>query len=88
MRVAALRAARRFPLAFVFALVVIPGVLTILTPVAALAQGNPDEMARQTLGRPYVNVFVGYAAAWILIGGWVFSIARRLARVEKRLGGD
>lgn len=64
--------------------------VTVLLLIAAplLAQGNPDEMAQQTLGRPYLNVFVGYAAAWILVGGWVVSIARRLARVEKRLGGD
>ena len=57
--------------------------------VAALAaQAAPGELASQTLGRPYWHVFIAYAAAWILVAGWVISIARRQSRIDKRLGGD
>lgn len=59
-------------------LAVIPG------PLAAQA----TELGRQSLGRPYWHVFVAYALVVVLIGGWVFSIARRLARLEGRLPDD
>lgn len=55
----------------------------LLVPADALAQAT--ELGRQTLGRAYWHVFVAYAIAWLLIGGWIVSIARRLARVERRL---
>lgn len=55
----------------------------LLVPADALAQAT--ELGRQTLGRAYWHVFIAYAVAWLLIGGWVVSIARRLARVERRL---
>lgn len=55
----------------------------LLVPADTLAQAT--ELGRQTLGRAYWHVFVAYAIAWLLIGGWIVSIARRLARVERRL---
>lgn len=30
-------------------------------------------------------MFIAYAIAWIMVLGWVISIARRLGRVEKAL---
>lgn len=49
-------------------------------------QGLPQvgDVAGQSL-RPYWHVFVAYALAIVLIGGWAVSIARRLRDVEKRL---
>ncbi len=35
--------------------------------------------------RHFWHVFIAYAAAWILILGWIVSIVRRLRRVEERL---
>src|SRR6185436_9953331 len=54
-----------------------------LVPGLVLAQTAPEELASQTLGRAYWHVFIGYAAAWVLVGGWVISMARRMARLEK-----
>ena len=60
--------------------------LMLLAPTALAAQGAP--LASQTLGRGYWHVFIAYAIAWILIGGWLFSVVRRLARLERRFGPD
>ena len=64
------------------------GVLILATPSLSLAQAAANELARQTLGRPYWYVFVAYAVAWLLVAGWVISIARRLSVVDKRMGRD
>ena len=64
------------------------GALILATPSLSSAQVAANELARQTLGRPYWFVFVAYAVAWLLVAGWVISIARRLADVEQRLGRD
>jgi CcmD family protein len=56
-------------------------------PAAALVP-QATELGRQTLGRPYWHVFIAYAIAVLLIGGWVFSIARRLLSIERRLERD
>jgi CcmD family protein len=45
---------------------------------------DPETIAGQNL-RGYTHVFMAYAIAWVLILGWVISIARRLGRVEKAL---
>ena len=45
-------------------------------------------LGEQTLGRAYWHVFAAYAIVWILVGGWIFSIVRRLRRVEERLGNE
>lgn len=56
-------------------------VLLFVLPVGELlAQGaNPPSL------RPFWHVFVAYAIAWLLMLGWLVSIARRLGRVEERL---
>jgi CcmD family protein len=54
--------------------------------ISALFQ-NVD-MGFSGLGRPYIHVFLAYVIALVFIGGWVISIARRLARVERRLEQD
>jgi CcmD family protein len=62
-------------------------VLLALAPVAVLAQSglpDPQALAGQSL-RGYTHVFVAYVIAWALIAGWVISIARRLARLERAL---
>ena len=45
-------------------------------------------LGQQTLGRAYWHVFAAYAIVWLLVGGWMFSIVRRLRRVEERLGNE
>ncbi len=55
--------------------------LLVLPPGELLAQaGGPPSF------RPFWHVFVAYAIAWLLVLGWLISIARRLGRVEERLG--
>jgi protein-S-isoprenylcysteine O-methyltransferase Ste14 len=50
----------------------------------------PGEVSAQGVSapsfRPYFHVFVAYAIAWGLMLAWLISIARRLGRVEQRLG--
>lgn len=61
-------------------------VLLALAPAYGLAaQTGAETLASQTLGRGYTHMFWAYALAWILVFAWTVSIARRLARVEKRL---
>lgn len=43
-------------------------------------------LAGQSL-RPYRFVFYAYAIAWLLVLGWIVAVARRMARLERRLGG-
>lgn len=56
------------------ALVVLPGALE-----AQAAGSGPTQM------RHFRHVFAAYAIAWVLLFGWAVSIARRIARVEKKL---
>ena len=71
-------------IAFVFAALS----LLALLPVAAAAQQgalpDPQALAGQSL-RGHNHMFWAYAIAWLLVAGWIVSIARRLARVEKAL---
>ena len=55
--------------------------------VAQEMEGLPQAgaLAQQSL-RPYWHVFIAYAIALVLVLGWVISIARRLGRLERRLG--
>ena len=69
-------------------LVTVVGLLLLAlyaSPLTLLAQ-EAGALGRQTLGRPYWHVFIAYAIAWVLVFGWLISIARRLRRVEERLG--
>ena len=43
-----------------------------------------SRMGEQNL-RPYWHVFAAYTIVIVLIGGWAFSIARRLRNLEERL---
>lgn len=64
--------------------------LTLLAGVALFLGAMPldaqqaSQLGRQSL-RPYGYVFVAYAIAWILVFGWVVAVARRLARLDRRL---
>jgi len=58
--------------------------LLLASPLALSAQSMGEAIANQNL-RGYTHMFVAYAIAWILVIGWVISIARRLGRVEKAL---
>ena len=60
--------------------------LSAVTVAAQQAGGVPQATAAtpQSL-RPYWHVFVAYAIAIVLVGGWAVSIARRLRDVEDRL---
>jgi CcmD family protein len=54
--------------------------VTLVGPAAAQApEATPLEM------RHFWHVFIAYAVAWLLIGGWLFTIVRRLRKVEDRL---
>jgi CcmD family protein len=35
--------------------------------------------------QPYRFVFIAYAIAWLLVLGWIVSVARRLSRLSRRL---
>jgi CcmD family protein len=58
--------------------------VAILVPTAVWAQTDSQTLAAQNL-RAYRHVFVAYAVAWLLVFGWLFSVARRLGRVERSL---
>lgn len=61
--------------------------LFLLLPASELlGQGMADSqaIASQNL-RGYTHMFLAYGIAWLLIVGWVVSIARRLGQVEKAL---
>lgn len=56
----------------------------LASPQGSWAQGMSEAIAGQNL-RGYTHVFIAYGIAWLLVGGWVISIARRLGRVEREL---
>jgi CcmD family protein len=56
-----------------------------LLAAAAPVQTDASTLASQNL-RPYWHVFVAYTIAWLLVFGWLFSVARRLTRIERKLG--
>lgn len=65
----------------------LPVLLLLLAVVPLVAQeAMPGGgLSGQSL-RPYRFVFYAYALAWLLVLGWVVSVARRMARLNKRLG--
>ncbi|MBI4540427.1 MAG: CcmD family protein [Gemmatimonadetes bacterium] len=68
-------------------LVLVGFALLALAPLLeARATGQAPGLARQTL-RPYWHVFIAYGLVWLIILGWVVSISRRLARLERELTG-
>jgi CcmD family protein len=60
--------------------------LALLIPLLAAAapQTDASTLAAQNL-RPYWHVFLAYSIAWLLVFGWIFSVARRLTRIERKL---
>jgi CcmD family protein len=58
------------------------GLLVAASPV--LAQLPGQDVGAQSM-RPYRFVFIAYAIAWLLVFGWVLSVARRLSRLARRL---
>ena len=65
----------------------LPVVLLVLVTVPLLAQeGMPAGGSSGQNLRAYRFVFIAYALAWVFVFGWVVSVGRRLARLERRLG--
>jgi len=67
-------------------LVLVFAVVLVMVPGEVFAQGTAGAgaLASQNL-RGYTHMFIAYAIAWLLVVGWVISIARRLGRIEKTL---
>jgi CcmD family protein len=51
----------------------------------AFAQAMPGQGLGGQSMQPYRFVFIAYAIAWLLVFGWVVSVARRLSRLSRRL---
>ena len=66
------------------------GILSLLFSLLVLLSA-PLPLVAQNQGRgalrPFAYVFLAYGLVWVIIGFWVFLIARRLGRLEERLGG-
>jgi CcmD family protein len=59
--------------------------LATAAPGIAQESGFPGAgMAEQSL-RPYAFVFIAYTILWVFVFGWLVMVARRLARLERRL---
>lgn len=56
----------------------------LIFPQLSWAQGMSEAIAGQNL-RGYTHMFIAYAIAWLVVVGWIISIARRLGRVEREL---
>jgi len=67
-------------------LLLLGAILFAVGPDALLAQNQ--DLGAQRLGRPYLFVFIAYAVGWVLIFGWVVSIARKLRAVERKMDRD
>ena len=69
-------------IAVVLALVLILG---DASPLLAQETGLPGTRVAEQNLRPYWHVFAAYTIVISLIGGWAFSISRRLRNLEERL---
>lgn len=61
--------------------------ILIVLALPAIAQEGAlpsSGLAGQSL-RPYRFVFLAYAIAWLLVLGWVVSVARRAGSLSRRL---
>jgi len=68
-----------------FSRLAVAALVLSLTSLPLAAQSLPgSDVGAQNL-RAYHFVFLAYAIAWLLVFGWVVSVARRLARLEKHL---
>ncbi|HSW30888.1 MAG TPA: CcmD family protein [Longimicrobiales bacterium] len=59
--------------------------LAVAVPAAAQDAAVPVTGLSGLSLRPYQFVFLAYALAWLLVLGWVVAVARRMARLERRL---
>ena len=66
-------------------IVALPLVVILLATADLGGQETASRLATQSL-KPYWHVFIAYAIAWVLVFGWLIAMARRLRRVEERLG--
>ena len=64
--------------------ILLAGVLVTLLPLSAGAQSE----ALVGSFRPYLHVLLAFAAAWLIIGAWVFRIGRKLDRLQRRMETD
>lgn len=53
-------------------------------PALAQEAGAGTALGGQSM-RPFRFLFGAYAVAWLLVFGWVISVSRRLAGLERRL---
>lgn len=67
-----------------WALAVIFALVTASPAVAQEGAFPGGGLAEQSL-RPYAFVFIAYAVLWVFVFGWLVAVARRLARLERRL---
>lgn len=37
----------------------------------------------ETVPNTFPSLFWGYAVIWVLLGGYIFSLGRRLAKIER-----
>ena len=58
--------------------------VAVLAHALLWAQVDPDALASQNV-RDYNHVFIAYTIAWLIVLGWLFSLARLLARIERSL---
>jgi CcmD family protein len=63
----------------------LPVVALVLVQAPLAAQAVPGGGVAGQDMRPYRFVFIAYALIWILVFGWVVSVGRRLAKLERRL---
>ncbi|MEJ2205944.1 MAG: CcmD family protein [Gemmatimonadota bacterium] len=59
--------------------------LALAAPAVAQEAALPGSDAAGQSLRPYAFVFVAYAILWVFVFGWLVAVARRLARLERRL---
>jgi CcmD family protein len=57
-------------------------------PAADAAQSGSEALrlyAQRRAQRAYTHVFVAFAAAWVLLFGYIFLLARKFRRVEEQV---
>ena len=59
------------------------GLVVLAAPL--LGQDMPGGGLGAQSMQPYRFVFIAYAIAWLIVLGWVVSVARRLSRLTRRL---
>lgn len=67
--------------ALLLAVLAVAAAVVLAEPVMAQ---QPPAAGGQNL-RAYRFVFLAYALAWVLVFGWIWAVARRLARLDSRL---